>query len=168
MILCFCATSPTAVRKWLGDATLNDMAERIKEHPGFRTEEILRLVRLHPGEDSKRPAAFLTEGGGAKYYRMDQGPDSLDTGKVSSIENGLCIRLRIPYHKAKLLDLRLNGHPVSRSESDGYVSWVARGFFNVQVNISPERTKKEDFFLVTCEYDPRERRTQGKATWEGK
>ncbi len=168
MILCFCATSPTAVRKWLGDATLNDMAERIKEHPGFRSADILRLVKLHPGEDSKRPAAFLTEGGGAKYYRMDQGPDSLDTGKVSSIENGLGIRLRIPYHKAKLLDLQLNGHPVSRSESDGYVSWVARGFFNVQVNISPERTKKEDFFLVTCEYDPRERRTQGKATWEGK
>ncbi len=97
---------------------------------------------------------------------MDQGPDSLSASKVSPIENGLCIRLRIPYHKAELLDLRLNGHPVSRSESDGYVSWVARGFFNVQVNIPPERTKKEDFFLVTCEYDPREKRTQGKATWE--
>ena len=168
MLLCVCATTPSAVQKWLGAATLEDMAERIKEHPGFESESILRLVRLHPGEDSKRAAKFLTEGGGSKYYRQDQGPDSLEEGEVSPIQHGLSFRLRIPYHKAKLLDVRLNGHPVGRSESDGYVSWIARGFLNVQVSVPPERTRKEDFFLVTCEYDPREQRTQGKATWEQK
>lgn len=162
MALCVCATSREAARKWLGDHTLLDMLSRIERHPGMNLEPIRRLVHGHPLDDGKRPARFLVEGGGAKFYRQDSGPDRLEAGEGGPVRHGICVRLRIPYQNARILDLRLNGHVVDPSETDGFVTWVARGFAHVQVAIPPRRTRAEEIFLVTCEYDPRERRRQGK------
>jgi hypothetical protein len=39
---------------------------------------------------------------------------------------------------------------------------VARGFTYFQINIPPERSRREDFFVVTLEYDPGETRTTGQ------
>ena len=36
---------------------------------------------------------------------------------------------------------------------------IARGYTHVQINIPPQRTKVEDLFVVTCEYDPQEHRS---------
>ncbi|MDP6495301.1 MAG: hypothetical protein QGI09_07775, partial [Dehalococcoidia bacterium] len=71
--------------------------------------------------------------------------------------------LRIFYQKAQVTDLRLNGHPVPSSETDGYLTWVARGTTYVQINISPARLKSDDLFIVTCEYEPGEKRPH----WQG-
>ena len=73
-------------------------------------------------------------------------------------EHGLALRLRVPYSRAKIRKLHVNGHPVEPSETDGYVSWVARAFTNVQISIPPEKSKTEDLFVVTLEYDSGERR----------
>jgi hypothetical protein len=75
------------------------------------------------------------------------------------IENGLCLRLRLAYGKAVISDLRLNGHPLPSSETDGFVEWVARGCTHIQINIPAARLGKDDLFVVTCEYDPGEKRS---------
>ena len=109
MALCVCATSREAARKWLGDNTLLDLLSRIERHPGMNLEPIRRLVHRHPLDDGKRPARFLVEGGGAKFYRQDSGPDRLEAGDSGPVRHGICVRLRIPYQNARILDLRLNG-----------------------------------------------------------
>ena len=50
---------------------------------------------------------------------------------------------------------------VPPSETDGYTKWVARGFTYLQVNVPPERSKREDLFVLTCRYDPGENRMIG-------
>ena len=62
----------------------------------------------------------------------------------------------MPYPQARLTDLRLNGHPLGPLETNGYMSWTARGYTYFQINMPPERSKSEHLFLVTCQYDPGE------------
>ena len=40
-------------------------------------------------------------------------------------------------------------------------TWVARAFTYVQVDIPPERSRGEDFYVISCTYDPGETRTTG-------
>lgn len=42
--------------------------------------------------------------------------------------------------------------------------YTARAFCYVQINVPPEKSRSEDFYIVTCQYDPGEKRTQG-ARW---
>jgi len=87
------------------------------------------------------------------------GPGAVVPATDSSlIKNGLCLRLRLPYSKARILDLRLNGYPVHASAADGFVEWSARGCRFIQLNLSPARLQTDDLFLVTCRYDPGEQR----------
>ena len=79
------------------------------------------------------------------------------------IENGLALRLRVPYAKATINALHLNGHPVEPSATEGYQQWTARGYQHIQINIPPEKSKTQDLWVVTLDYDPQEKRTQG---WE--
>lgn len=160
IILCACATSPAAAETWLGDGTLTDVAGRIQRHPRMNAEPIRRLAHAHPLEDGKRGARLLLEGWGATRNEDDRTSPSLP------VRHGLAVRLRIPYSKAQLLDLRLNGYPLQLSETDGFLTWVARGFTFVQINVPPERSRTEDLFVITCEYDPREKRSQGKQSFE--
>jgi hypothetical protein len=146
-----CATSPAAVTKWLSDRSLRGFAAKIGQYPGVDADPIRKLAASHPdGPGTWGPQAYWRlKGGGAK-------PDA-----TSPIELGLALRLRAPYPKARITDLRVNGHRLPPSEVNGYLTWVSRGCTYIQINIPPERSKAEDFFLVTCEYDPGEKRTQG-------
>ena len=83
-----------------------------------------------------------------------------EKGRRGPIEHGICLRLRLPYGKARITDLRLNGHPLASSETDGYVTWVARGCTFIEVNIPPKRLLEDDLFVVTCDYDPVEKRVR--------
>ena len=60
-----------------------------------------------------------------------------------------------------MLDVRLNGHELDNSPTDGFISWRARGYVYVQANIPPTLSANQDLFIVTVEYDPCERRRQG-------
>jgi hypothetical protein len=152
MAFCVCATSTRAAAKWLTDRTLKGFAAKIGGHPHVNGEAIRRVLEGHPdGPGQWGPQASLwLEGGGAK------------TGEDSPIQHGLSLRLRLPYSKARITDLRMNGHPVPPSETDGFLTWIARGFTYIQVAIPPERSMTEDLFIVTCVYDPGEERTQGE------
>lgn len=77
------------------------------------------------------------------------------------IEHGISFQLRLPYHQPELVDIRLNGHLLSQSETDGFTSWQGSGFTYVQINVPPEKSKTTDLYLITCLYHPQETRTYG-------
>ncbi len=59
------------------------------------------------------------------------------------------------------MDIRLNGHLLQKSARDGYQSWYANGFTQVQIHVTPEKTRKTGLFIVTVGYLPDEEREYG-------
>ena len=148
---CVCATSSAAARKWLAAPSLQAVLAALRNHPGMNAEMLDRFAADWPaGQNAPQP--FLALQGPAAGSRP------ADQSLQAPIRHGLCLRLRLPFGKARLLDLRLNGHPVPPSETDGFLSWTARGCTFLQVNLPPERLQRDDLFLVTCDYDPGEKR----------
>ncbi len=78
-----------------------------------------------------------------------------------SIQHGIGFRLRLPYNKLAIKAVRLNGHLLKPSDTDGWRSWHANGFTQVQINVPPEKSAKTDLYLITCEYEPSEVRRIG-------
>ena len=152
-ILYVCATSPQTTDQWLGDRALRRVAQRLSRHPKIDTGPILPLVQRYPDYAGQwgAEANLGLSGGGASEE------------EATSIEHGLSLRLRIPYGKARLGQVFLNGRAIGASATDGYETWAARGFTVLQINVPPTTSRTEDLFLISCEYDPGERRTQG--TW---
>ena len=154
--LYLCATSSKAARTWLGDRTVKGFVARLREHPDVDLEPVERFVAGWPAGQN-HPEAFLSlQGGGAEVE------------PAARIEHGLSLRLRIFYSKAQITDLRVNGHPIPPSETDGYLTWVVRGYTYVQINIPPEKLGTDDLFVVTCAYDPGEKRTHWRGWCEEK
>ncbi|QDU78539.1 Zinc carboxypeptidase [Polystyrenella longa] len=77
------------------------------------------------------------------------------------IEGGMSLRFRLPYQDPKLIDVRLNGHELEESRTDGYQAWRANGFTQVQINIPPEKTQSMEVMLGTVAYDSQQPRPQG-------
>ncbi len=148
-VLYVCATSTAAAREWLAEKAMPRFATKIAGHPAMEGKVIRQAVANLPDAPGHFDAHLYLEKG------------DVPGSREKPIEHGLALRLRIPYSKARITDLRLNGRPVSVSESDGYLTWVARGFIYVQLNIPPERCLKDDLFVITCAYDPGERRRFG-------
>lgn len=148
-----CSTSAEARKQWLPDISLRGFAENIGSHPTINGEVIQKHLRRHAdgvGQWGKEAQIYL------------YGKNDLAEKKVL-IENGLALRLRVPYSNATINALHLNGHPCEPSSIDGYEEWSARGYKHIQVNIPPEKSKTQNLWVVTLDYDPQEERTQG---WE--
>lgn len=147
-----CATTPQARQRWLADTSTKAFAQRLRDDPGpLEAAPILDCLGNRPegpGQWGAQPNIAFDK----PAPRIDPAPP---------IEHGLSLRLRLAYPDAKIEDLRLNGEPIQESHTDGCVVYTARAFTHIQVNIPPERTKREDFFVVTCRYDPGVKRTQG-------
>jgi len=77
------------------------------------------------------------------------------------IEHGIGLRLRIPYRKPELIDVRLNGRLLRESSTDGYQSWFANGFTQLQINVPPAQSRTTELLVVTCAYVPDVKRTYG-------
>ncbi|MBN2455224.1 MAG: hypothetical protein JXB29_01600 [Sedimentisphaerales bacterium] len=77
------------------------------------------------------------------------------------IENGISLRLRIAYRDPQIIDLRLNGHTLKESRTEGYKKWYADGFTQVQINVPPEKSRKQGLYIVTCAYKPQKLRSYG-------
>ncbi|MFA5191599.1 MAG: M14 family zinc carboxypeptidase [Verrucomicrobiia bacterium] len=157
-MMCVCATSSAATGKWLKDRSLKGMISGLRSHSGMNAEAIAQFSEGWPaGQNSPEPFLALQTGasdtkgtpaGKTSPVKQDDGP----------IQNGLCLRIRLPYRKARLIDLRVNGYPVSPSETDGFATWTARGCAYCQINVAPSRLRTHDLFVVTCQYDPCEKR----------
>ena len=151
--MCVFATSPAADKSAFVDPSLEAVVERLRTHPRMDAEPIAQFTAGWPaGQNHPQP-----------WFPLDRGGRPADAGEQDDepgtpIEHGACIRLRLPYQKARITDLRLNGRPVSPSETDGFVTWVARGCTYIQIGIPPARLVEDDLFVATCDYDPGETR----------
>ncbi|MBN2456248.1 MAG: hypothetical protein JXB29_06920, partial [Sedimentisphaerales bacterium] len=128
----------------------NQLSERLRGLEGFNAEAIDAF--MNAGPETKIYKTFLDMDKPAKLYSV---------GDNRPIENGLALRLRIPYPNPELCDLRLNGNLLEESDTDGYQRWYADGFTQVQVNVPPEKSKDCDLYIVTCAYKPQKLRTYG-------
>ena len=73
------------------------------------------------------------------------------------IEHGIVLRLLVPYGDATITEVRLDGHALAESETDGYHLTRGPGV-TVEIAIPPGRMK--DFHIVSCNYDtPTQRRS---------
>ncbi|MAG94445.1 MAG: hypothetical protein CMJ48_11945 [Planctomycetaceae bacterium] len=152
--LCVLSTSASADANYLTEPTLAAVAERLQKHPQMDGAKITQFMAGWPAGQNHPQAWFPLQ-------RRSAAPQSKPH---KPIEHGACLRLRIPYDKAEITDLRLNGHPVKPSPVDGCVSWKSQGSTYIEVNLTPKRLKEEDLFVLTCDYDPRERRRHWE-TW---
>jgi hypothetical protein len=116
----------------------------LKGRPGFCTEAI---------------EAFFQEGPETAWLANEDGP-AVSRGD-RPIQHGLALRLRLPYRNPELVDLRLNGHLIPESRTDGYQRWFADGYTQVQINVPPETSRQNDLFVVTCAYRPDVQRENG-------
>lgn len=102
-----------------------------------------------------------------KFVRS--GPEvllAIDKARVTDepptdIRHGIGFRLRLPYRNPTIDAVRLNGLELSRDGLNGWQSWFANGFTQVQINLSPEQAAKHDLFMISCEYTPDEVRRIG-------
>lgn len=113
----------------------------LRQLPGVNADAIERFVKLGP------------------EYKFTSDPRKIP--KAASIQHGIGFRLRIPDRSPELLDVAVNGHSLSESETDGYQAWYADGYTQVQVHVPPAKARVADLFVVTCAYKPGEQRTYG-------
>lgn len=157
-MLCVFATSPAAEAKYLASPKLKDFLNAVKTSESVDAQPILKLCDGWPAGQNHTEAWFTLQRRG-----RDRGVGELaltDDGrqKTRPIEHGLSLRLRLPYGQPKVRELFLNGRPMKPSETDGFTEWTARSSRYIQINIPPERLVQDDFFVVTCDYDPGEQR----------
>ncbi len=115
------------------------------------------------GEQAKNLERFLASGPEIKLAMELAKPQLLAAqgSAEARIEHGIGFRLRLPYRKPAQLEVQLNGEPLQPSATDGYESWFADGFTQVQVNVPPPKAKGAGLFFVTCSYVPDEARPTG-------
>lgn len=113
-------------------------------------------LRAMPGVRAEAVAAFVAAGPEHRLTAATQ-----KTASAKRPQHGIGFRFCVPYLSPELLDVAVNGHSLAVSDTDGYRAWPADGYTQVQVNIPPEKSRGMDIFVVTCAYDPRERRSTG-------
>jgi hypothetical protein len=115
----------------------------LKQRPEFNANAIEAFIKAGPEIKIAIDKAFSREG--------DSGP----------VQKGIGFRLRLPYQKPDLLDVRVNGHLLPRSATDGYQAWPGNGFTQLQINLPPAKSKANTLFVVSVAYRPDVQRSYG-------
>ena len=113
-------------------------------------DKFLANIEACPHFDMSALRAFVKAGPEKKLYFEKAEKLSQD----HPVENGLALRLRIPYRNPVLCDLRLNGHLLAESPTDGFHRWYGDGFTHIQITIPPEKARTADLLIVTCAFAP--------------
>lgn len=95
---------------------------------------------------------------------MEQAPAQLLAAAETAsgpIVHGLGLRVRLPYRDPRNLVVQLNGETLAESATDGYESWFADGFTQMQIHVPPAKAAKTELYFLTIGYDPDEIRTTG-------
>jgi hypothetical protein len=123
---------------------MSDIIERLKPNPQFDAAGLASVTSRYPFKafGSPRPVYKPTEG------EQASGP----------VENGLTIRLAVPYGDATIKEVRLDGHLIQESASDGYRLCRNPGVI-VEFAIPPK--KVADAHIVSCVYDTPTNRRAG-------
>ena len=121
--------------------------------------KFLANLEGRPEMDVGAIRAFVHDGPEIKLY-VEGGRAAADA-ESAPFQHGLGLRLRIPYRKPELVDLRLNGHLLAQRATDGYHTWWADGYTQVQIDVPPEKATCNELLVVTCAYAPDVQRTYG-------
>ena len=143
------ALSPVEREQWLEGRDPGNFADNLGGHPDVDVGYIREFLEDWPGGQNRSKAHFITR----PVQVEDMPAEAADLP-----QNGIAFRLRIPFVKARLMDVRVNGYPIDESAEDGYTTWRARGFTFVQFNVPPAKTRRQGLFIVSCHYDPGETR----------
>ncbi len=135
-IMSLCATTTGASEEWFGNGTKNDIMARLSKHPKMNHEYLAELVK-------GRAVGIRTPPHYALGYKSGEVTDA-------PIQNGLAMRVFIPYDDAEIYDTRIDGYPVERSEVNGYIVRQGPGTI-VQFNIPPKQVG--DVHAVSLKYN---------------
>lgn len=130
-----------------------EAAQRLDRDPGV----FLERIQGRAGMNAEAVKTFV-EAGPEIQLAVASGSAKADS---VSLKHGIGFRLRLPYQKPELLDVRLNGHRLERSSTDGYESWTANGYTHVQISVPPKEAEKSSLYVVTCGYVPDVQRRYG-------
>lgn len=142
-----CATT-AAAKKTLAVHGLGDLHANLRKQLGENAQNIESFIKAGP------EIKLAMETPDSQLLAAKEGDDV-------KFENGVSFRLRLPYSKPSKLEVRLNGQQLGISPSDGFESWFADGFTQVQVNVPPAKARKTELYFITCDYAPDEKRFTG-------
>ncbi len=130
-VMAFFSADPEARKRIVADRKLEAVVEKLRSEQGYDVNAIAEFVSTTPAMNAELSGPMIA---------IAQDP---------VIRNGVVMRLLIPYPDAEITQLRLDGHPVAESDTDGY-----RKFHNpatiVEIAIPPGKVKP--FHVVTCAY----------------
>lgn len=126
-------------------------------------ESLVKNLREAMGDNAAPIEEFLGKGPEIKLA-MELAPAQLLAATDTStdpIRNGFGLRVRLPYRAPQGLDVQLNGIRLAESATDGYESWFADGYTQVQVHVPPSKASLTELYFLTIAYKPDEKRTTG-------
>lgn len=138
-VAAFVATTSEARTRYTSDTNLETVIARLKTDVRFDGEGLDEYLCQSPAHN-------------VLFHPQN------DMVRTERIENGLAIRLLLPHRRVSFKHLKLDGHDISPSETDGYIEYHNPGTI-VQVNIPPG--KVQDFHVVTGIFDPPSDRPAG-------
>ncbi|MDF1813961.1 MAG: hypothetical protein P1V20_17290 [Verrucomicrobiales bacterium] len=137
------ATTPEAVA--LVDSDPDVLLDRLTDRAHFDVDALREFIEAGP----EIKIAFEK---GRKPLNQTPLPEDCPMG----------FRLRLPYDKPEIVDVRLNGNILQQAEWDGYETWVANGFTQLQINLQPDEIARADgLFLLSVGYVPNRKRRIG-------
>jgi hypothetical protein len=134
------ALTPDAADYWLAENSLKKLVEKIDAGTGLEKNYLKDFIARLPDGNAQGPGLSVKPGRAI--------------GPVAAIQNGISMRLRFSFENAAINEVRLNGYPLAESPVDGYVAYSGKGYTYLQVNLSPEKVKERDLFIITCRYRP--------------
>jgi len=123
-------------------------------------DEFLTRLEGRPHFDHAAVEAFVKDGPEIKFA-FEKGKKPLDETPLPE-DCPMGFRIRIPYTNPEIVDIRLNGNVLPKAEWNGYETWFANGYTQVQVNLDPGKILEADgLFLISIGYVPDEERRIG-------
>ena len=139
-MMAFFSPDPAAWMRITAEPGLDAVAERLGAEGGYDAQAIADFVWRTPAQ------------------RAPDRKPLVDQADSPTIETGAVIRLLLPYTDAALTHIRLDGHPLERSDTWGYFVHHNPATV-VEVAIPPGKVRP--FHVVTCAYETQTTRRAG-------
>ena len=140
-IMAYVATTPAGQSRFLESRNLAEVLKRLASEPRFDVGALTQAAGRTPA------TAF----GGSRYDARGH------LERAEPIRHGLALRLLVPYNDAEVTEVRLDGHLIEQSTTDGFSIRRNPGTI-VEIAIPPG--KVADFHIASCAYSsPTQRRS---------
>jgi hypothetical protein len=133
--------------------------DKLEGRGGFDTERLRAFMEPDPGLYLALDLQRTKEEALTDASRVISLPEDTGAGGSGKVIHGIAFKLRIPFPRAVLQDVSMNGNRLSESENDGYITWKDGSWTIVQVNVPPGADN--ELAVVTVAYDPVDIRLEG-------